>query len=309
MLSDVFYWVLNVSILGSLTGTVVLLLRAWKPLPRFAVYLLWALPFFRFWVPFGFANEYSLLTLLSRVSAKTVVVWEERMVFPAFPETTASNFMGAATSYFPVKYKTDLLEGVFHVASLVWVIIAAGAVLTAIALYALTKSELRSAEHIGGNLYKSDRIASPAVYGVFRPKIILPTGLTEGDVQYIVMHEQVHIRRRDNLWRMAAVLTACMHWFNPLAWMLLKYFFADMEFACDARVIKRLDEARKTEYASAVLSAAQGKAFFASAFGGAKTRVRIENILSYKKLTLFSALFFTALIAVVTIILLTNAVG
>lgn len=301
MLSEVFYWVLNTSILGSVAGLVVLALRKIKALPRFAVYVLWALPLIRLWLPFGIANEYSLLSLVSRFTTKTVVLREE------FPPFTASNSIMGANGYFPIEYKTDLLENVFDIASVVWMILCCAALLTTVLLYFFTKSELKSAEPVRGNLYKSDKITAPSVYGIIRPKIIIPAALADGDIDYIIRHEQVHIRRKDNLFRVAAVITACVHWFNPLSWIFLKYFFIDMELACDAKVLKNLNENQTREYARAILTCASGKAFFVSAFGGAKTTVRIENILSYKKLTVLSSCCFAALVVVIAVIMITNA--
>jgi len=300
MLSELFYWVLNMSIIGSVTGLIVLSLRKIRTLPRFAIYVLWLLPLIRFWLPFGIANEYSLLSLISRFTTKTVVIWEE------LPQLTTTNSIMGAKGYFPIEYKTDLLENVFNVASLVWIIVCCAAILTSVLFYFFTKSELKSAELIR-DIYKSDRITAPAVYGIIRPKIIIPTAIADGDIDYIILHEQVHIARRDNLFRVIAVLTACVHWFNPLSWVFLKYFFADMELACDAKVLKSLNERQTKEYALTILTCASGKAFFASAFGGAKTKVRIETILSYKKLTLLSSLCFAALVMAIAVIIITNA--
>ena len=120
---------------------------------------------------------------------------------------------------------------------------------------------------------------------------------------------RVHIRRRDNLWRVVAVITACVHWFNPLCWLFVKWFFADMELACDARVLKTMGESTAKAYVSALLRCAAGRSYFASAFGGAKTRVRIERILSYRKLTIVSGAAFGLLIAAICFVLMTNAVG
>lgn len=301
MLSELFYWVLNISIIGSVAGLVVLSLRKIKALPRFAVYVLWLLPLIRLWLPFGIANEYSLLSLISRFTTKTVVIWEE------LPQFTATNSIMGANSYFPIEYKTNLLENVFKVSSVVWIIICCAAILTTVFLYFFTKLELKSAELIKSNIYKSDRITATAVYGVFRPKIIIPAAIADGDIDYIILHEQIHIERRDNLFRVVAVITSCVHWFNPLSWIFLKYFFADMELACDAKVLKSLNESQTKEYARAILICASSKTFFVSAFGGAKTKVRIENILSYKKLTVLSSLCFAALVVIIAVIIITNA--
>ena len=306
MPGDIFYWVLNISILGSATGLIVMLLCRIRKLPRFGVYLLWVLPFIRLWMPVGIANRYSLLSVISHYATKTVVVWE---AVPGSPEFTMQNSIQAAESYFPIVYKTDLLKDVFHIAGMVWIIVAAAAVLCAVALYVFTKSALKGAEHIKDNRYQSDKVLSPAVYGVIKPKIILPANIADADLEYILKHERIHIRRRDNLWRIVAVLTACVHWFNPMAWIFLKSFFTDMELACDAGVLSKLDDNGKKEYASALLSCSIGKTYYASAFGGAKTKLRIENILSYKKLTLFSGLCFAALFIVIAVTVITNAVG
>ncbi|MGE5677465.1 MAG: M56 family metallopeptidase, partial [Pseudomonadota bacterium] len=174
-------------------------------------------------------------------------------------------------------------------------------------LYFSAMSELRSAKPLGGNLYSSARISAPAVYGVLHPRIIIPSGAIHGNIDYILMHEKVHIKRRDNLLRIIGVMTACIHWFNPLSWVFLKYFFTDMELSCDAKVLKHLDERQAREYAGAILACTSGKAFFAASFGGAKTRGRIENILSFKKLTLFSSICFSVLVLAIAAILITNA--
>ena len=305
MLTDLFYWVLNISILGGITGLLVALLRRIPRLPRFAAYLLWGLPLLRFWLPFGVASHFSLLSLVSKYATKTVVIWHRTTGEPILSSTNVTQY---AENYFPITFKTNLLETIFETAAVVWAILAAAAILASFALYFLTKRELRDAKHIKGNLWTSDKITSPAVYGIFHPRILLPAWISERDLPYILAHESTHIRRRDNLWRVVAVVTACVHWFNPLAWLFLRWFFADMELACDAKVLKRLGNARSKEYAAALLNCAAGKSHFASAFGGARIRVRIENILSYKKISLLSALACGAFLAAVAFVLITNAV-
>ena len=306
MTGDIFYWVLNVSILGAVAGLIILLLRRIRALPRFGVYLLWVLPFLRLWMPVGIANQYSLLSFISRYTTKTIVVWE---AVPGSPEFSMTNSIQAAESYFPIVYKTNLLEDIFHVAGTVWAIVAVAAVLCSALLYIFTKAALRDAEHIKDKIYRSDKVLSPAVFGIVKPKIILPANIEETDLEYILKHERIHIRRRDNLWRVVAVVTACVHWFNPFAWLFLKNFFSDMELACDAGVLKTLEDNDKKDYAAALLACSTGKTYYASAFGGAKTKLRIENILSYKKLTLFSALCFSILFIAVAFTVITNAVG
>lgn len=123
----------------------------------------------------------------------------------------------------------------------------------------------------------------------------------------IPLHEKAHIRTFDNMWRIIAFLIVAVHWFNPLCWLFLKKFLADLELSCDERVLAKLGADRAKDYASSLLESRQGTTVFASAFGGAKIRTRIENILSFKKLTWISFTVFVALIGVIFYVLLTNA--
>ena len=302
----VFYWVLNISILGSVAGFIILLLRRIRALPRFGVYLLWMLPLIRLWMPVGFANQYSLFNIISQYATKTVVVWEG---WPWLPEITTTNTLQIATHYSPMMYESELFKDAFHIAGTIWIVVTVAAVLCSALLYITTKSVLKNAEYMRDNIYRSDKVLSPSVYGIIKPRIILPANISDGDIDYILKHERIHIRRRDNLWRVVAIVTACVHWFNPLCWIFLKCFFTDMELACDAGVLKKLDDSSKKGYASALLACSAGKTYYASAFGGAKTRVRIENILSYRKLTFLSGLCFAVLFIVIAVTVITNAAG
>ena len=105
VLSEMFYWLLNMSIIGGLTGLIVALLRKIPKFPRFAAYLLWILPLIRLWLPFGPASQWSLLNLISSFATKTVEVWQSA---PGVPDFSLTNGFQAAASYFPIVYKSDL---------------------------------------------------------------------------------------------------------------------------------------------------------------------------------------------------------
>lgn len=175
-------------------------------------------------------------------------------------------------------------------------------------LYAATISELRNAEHLCDNIYCSPKISAPAVYGILWPRIMLPESYRDSEeLDLIELHERWHIRRLDNLWRVLAFLTAAIHWFNPAAWLFLKLYLADTELACDESVLSKLPTGEHKRYARALLNAREGKTVFASGFGGARVRTRIERILSYRKMTAASVIAFAALLAAIAYFLLTNA--
>lgn len=303
MLQEVFYWIFNMSITAALTGVLIMLVRLIKGIPRRMTAFLWIIPFLRMTIPLGLDSPYSLMTLLSKITTKTVVVFQptDKISF------SMMNSVMAANSYFPITYKVNILENIFSVASVIWAVVALAIVLMLTVVYCTTLFAIKDSKYLRENVYLSEKISSPAVYGVLRPKIVLPASYQDRDIELVIQHEKTHIRGLDNLWRVIAFLVVAVHWFNPFSWLFLKAFLADLELSCDERVLVKLGADRSKEYASALLECKQGATVFASAFGGARIRTRIENILSFRKLTWISLAAFIALISVIFYVLLTNA--
>ncbi len=303
-MTDVFYWILNISILGGIIGCILMLLRSIKTIPKFAVYSLWSVVLIRLIMPFGVASKYSLLSLISRITSKTVVV--DSIVNP---NLTMSNFVMAADSYFPAVYKTDTLEKIFGVASVIWLVIAVFLVLIIMVLYFLSMNGIKNSVHIRDNIYYSNKVRNASVYGILHPKILIPDNIAEDRLRYILLHEQVHIKRLDNLWRIVALVAASVHWFNPLIHVFIHSFFSDMELSCDVKAVKDLSLEERKEYARTLLEhSIVHKSFVIPAFGGSIIKARVENILSYKVLSAISSIFFSIFIIIIIITLLTNSV-
>ena len=303
MLGRVCYWIFNMSIIATFMGLLVLLIRRFKGIPRRILVFLWAVPFIRMCFPLGINSRYSLLTLISKFTTRTVTVSKPSNSI----ELSATNTLMQAESYSPFTFKDNLVSNIFAVAGLIWIIGALAIIIALTILYVGTKREIKDATPIGKNVFISGKVVSPAVYGIFRPKIILPESYSERDLTYILQHERTHIRRADNLWRLLGFMAAAIHWFNPFSWIFLKAFLSDLELACDESAVARYSTDERKAYATALLDCTQSKSLFVSAFGGAKVRMRIENVLSYKKMTAVSACGFTILILAIMYTLLTNA--
>lgn len=301
MPSAIFYWVLNMSVTASIMGIIILLIGKIRRIPRFIICLLWCIPFLRMWIPVSVNSKFSLMALLSKFATKTVTIYDGTVNF------SMMNSVQAADRYFPMSYKVNILDQVFSVATTVWLIVAIALLIAMTALYMTTKHELKDSGHLRDNIYVSDKITSPATYGIIRPRIILPKNYNSNDLKYILMHEQAHIKRLDNLWRIVAIVTACIHWFNPFSWLFLKVFLENLELACDEKVLKNSSEEDKKRYALTLINCVESKSIYASAYGGARVKVRIERILSYKKLSLFAVITFLVFASVIAYILLTNA--
>ncbi len=303
MLQEVFYWIFNMSITAAITGVLIMLVRPIKKIPRRLTVFLWIIPFLRMTFPFGLNSPYGLMSLLSKITTKTIVVYQptDDIAF------SMMNSVMAADTYFPITYKVNILEDIFRVASVVWIIVSLAILLMLVVTYFTAIYEIKDSSHLRDNIYLSARIVSPAVYGIVKPKIILPASYKDKDIDFVILHEKTHIRSFDNLWRIIAFVIVAVHWFNPLCWLFLKGFLADLELSCDERVLSKIGIDRAKDYASSLLESRQGTTVFASAFGGAKIRTRIESVLSFKKLTWLSLTGFVALIGTVFYVLLTNA--
>lgn len=121
MLSEVFYWLLSMSVSASIAGIIILFMSRIRRIPHRMLSALWGIPFLRMWIPIAVNSPYSVLTLLSGTEQKTVIVYQSAVNF------SMTNFVRAAEDYFPVMYKTSLLENTFQIAAVVWFAVSAGA--------------------------------------------------------------------------------------------------------------------------------------------------------------------------------------
>ncbi|MCM1124484.1 MAG: hypothetical protein NC416_18060 [Eubacterium sp.] len=139
-------------------------------------------------------------------------------------------------------------------------------------------------------VFTNDEITSPLTCGLFAPRIYLPTRMDFGNrelLRHILMHETMHIRRKDN-WVKAFMLAALiLNWFNPLVWVMAKCLASDLESACDEAVLRQYhDEDERKNYAFSLLTMAitgSRAPLFYSAFSKTEVEKRIQNILHYKK--------------------------
>lgn len=302
MLGEFFYWLFNMSIIASVVGLIVLLIRKIRFIPRRVSLFLWFIPFIRMCIPFGINSSYSLLSLVSRITRNVII-------FQPIDGITISetNVVMAANSYSPFAYKTDFLKSLFEISAIIWLIGVIVIVLTLIVVYISTIHAIKTAHHCNSNIYFSDNISCPAVYGIIRPRIVLPSSLFGQDNTYIIQHEKTHIRHLDNLWRILYILATAIHWYNPLSWCFLKSFLEDIEFCCDESTVAKLSDKERKEYSHTLLRFTQDSGVFLSAFGGSKIHARIENVLSYKKMSVISFVFFAVLVSTLGFVLITNA--
>lgn len=104
--------------------------------------------------------------------------------------------------------------------------------------------------------YRFSAIHSPAIIGLVRPRLLLPTDFeerySERQQALIIAHEHSHWHRGDLQFNLLAYVLLAINWFNPIAWLAYRSYRQDQELACDAVVIERYPQDTKT-YAEALL--------------------------------------------------------
>jgi hypothetical protein len=154
-----------------------------------------------------------------------------------------------------------------------------------------------------------DGIDTPFIFGVFRPRIYLPSSMDEEAAAYVLLHERTHLRRRDHWWKPLGYLLLTIYWFNPLMWLAYSLFCRDMELACDGRVIRQMEGADKKAYTATLLTCStprKGVAACPLAFGEVAVKQRIKAVLHHKKPALWLTLTAAVACVAVAVCFLTN---
>ena len=159
----------------------------------------------------------------------------------------------------------------------------------------------------------SDLISSPLTYGILRPVILLPKNRNRHDtvaLQYVLTHEYIHIRRFDAITKLLFAAALCIHWFNPLAWVMYVLANRDMELSCDARVIRMMGMNNRSSYARMLIDLAEqgsGMAPLCSHFGKTAISERIEAIMKFKKTSTVACVMALVMVAGATTVFATSS--
>ncbi len=151
------------------------------------------------------------------------------------------------------------------------------------------------------------------VMGLVHPVIYLSSGLDSESRKVVLCHERVHLQRRDYLFKPAALVICCVHWFNPLVWLAFYLMNMDCEMSCDEKVVKLLGEESKKIYSYTLLEEASGgewKRYRGGSicallsFGEDHVKNRIRHVLDYRRPP-----FWMLVGAVVVIVVLIVSLG
>ncbi len=160
-------------------------------------------------------------------------------------------------------------------------------------------------ENINGvEVIKSPLVASPLVFGFFRPTLAIPEiEMNEKDYNLAIKHEMVHYKHHDSWFKLFAVIVNSIYWFNPITYFMVNLIGEACEYACDEQVTKEMDMTDKKQYSTMILSmVCQSSPALSSNMVKNKKQLkrRFEMIMKKKRFSVFRTALCTVLMLAVT---------
>ena len=313
----------NMSLTASVAIVLVILLRLLlKKAPKVISYALWGVVLFRLLCPVSIGSNFSVYNLFDAPAQESGTITSVIEYVPsnivhteypsvALPVPGISDVINEALPQGQEQLVADPLEAPMSFATYAWMIGVLVMAIYSIVSYIRLRRKLSVVVPLRDNIFIADDIKSPFVVGLFRPKIYLPCNLGDKEQEYIILHEQHHIKRLDHVMKALAFLALAIHWFNPLVWVAFVLASKDMEMSCDEAVIRKVDGDVRADYSASLLTLATGRRIIAGtplAFGEGDTKGRINNLSKWKKPAVWVVLIAVVACAVLAVTVLTNPI-
>ncbi len=305
-MAALFLKLMNMSITAGWLVLAVLIVRLFlKKSPKWISCLLWGIVALRLLLPFTVESPLSLIP-----SAEVIPQNIATSSAPAIQ--TGINVINSTVN--PMMTQQVIESGnawdtILSVASVVWIVGMAAILLYGLISYILLRWQVRASLLLRDNVYICDEVASPFILGFIRPKIFLPSGLDPKTAEYVLLHENIHLRRRDHWWKPLGYCLLAVYWFNPLLWAAYILLCRDIEQSCDEKVISEMSNMDKQGYSQALVSCSSHRRMIMVcpvAFGEVGVKTRIQAIVSYKKPSFWILLTSSVLCVVICVCFLTN---
>ena len=309
-MDDVFLKLVNLSISASWLILAVLVLRVvLKKAPKWVMPLLWGVVALRLVCLFSIESALSLIPSAETIPSEIVTETREPVLYEQATLDIVTNPTLPSAAEVPVGVSRQQAQVDFNIYSVLWLAGMAALLVHALVSAGKLKRKLATAILLRDNIYESEFVDSPFVFGVVKPNIYLPMHMDEGTAAYVIAHEHAHLARCDHWWKVLGYLVLALHWFNPLVWVAYILFCRDIELACDEKVVRGLDGAARADYSQALLSCAAPKRAVAAcplAFGEGNIKTRVKSALHYKKPAFWVAAAAVLAVVIVAVCFLTN---
>lgn len=308
---DFFFWVLNTSISASfLVAAIILIRMVLKKAPKAMIVALWGLVAIRLICPFSLESAFSLIPSDETIPTEQFQYQEtmhedyelQIVSNPIYPEKIEYKMPGDVEN-------NSIDSMVFYV---IWISGIGIMLVYSVVSYILIKRKVRVSAPYKENIFLCDGIKSPFILGLFKPKIYLPSDVPDEEKEYVIAHENAHLKRRDHWWKPLGFVLLTVHWFNPFMWVAYILLCRDIEFACDEKVIKSLGVDAKKPYSEALLKCSVPRKMITAcpvAFGETSVKERIKSVLNYKKPAFWVIILAVVASVIVVVCFMTNPIS
>ena len=228
------------------------------------LYALWLIPAARLLIPGSIESAFSFQNLVSEEAAQRARVVMEQSAAVTLPVQNLSPVTAAPGTVLEgaqVSVQSTAFLSLPDILFLVW-FIGFGAVLVFMIWKNMTFGRHLKADRMEVEaecplpVYLSGAISSPCLCGLVRPVIYVDerTLQSQQALDLVLRHELGHYRGGDRFWALLRLFCCAVHWFNPMVWIAAAVSLQDCERACDARVLKKADEAERQTYGVLLLS-------------------------------------------------------
>ncbi|GLX71231.1 M56 family metallopeptidase [Paenibacillus glycanilyticus] len=293
-MTGLFITIVNMSITASYVALAVIIARCLlKRVPKIFSYILWSAVAIRLLIPVSYTSAFSLMKLVQPASRQETRILEYVPHDIGLQKNPVLDVgMSSIRQLFPLPKAAlgasmNPMQLYIGLGMMIWLTGVVALLAYTVYSYLRVRRTVRTATLVRDRIFETDRITTPFVFGIIRPRIYIPTGIPEQGLRYMVEHELVHIRRGDHIVKPIAYLLLIVHWFNPLMWLSYRLMTKDMEMSCDERVVRAMGDGSKTGYATALLSIAIDRSHLRLpgplAFGESDVKARIKNILAFRQ--------------------------
>lgn len=307
-----FSRILNLSISASWMILAVIAVRfAFKNLPKWIRVMLWGFVGIRLLLPFSFESAFSLIPSTQTVPQKVLQFEGAQLSQNAYIDIVTNPIFPQDISA-PIGQTVDRMQINMINMTFIWIVgIVILLVYTAVSYWRL-KHKLNTAILYKDNIFYSENIDTPFVLGLIKPKIYIPFSLQNQNSENVIMHEQSHIIRKDHWWKLLGFLLLTIHWFNPIIWTAYILLCIDIEFACDEKVIRQLDNEQKANYTQSLVECSINRKIISAcpiAFGEIGVKERVKAVMNYKKPAFWVVILGAVVCVVIAAGFLTNPIS
>ncbi len=312
-MNDLFLTLVNMSITATWAVLAFTILRPLlKKVPKWVNCLLWGVVGLRLCLPFSFESALSLIPSAETIPTNITVSSNPQIDTGVdIVNNVVNPVISNAAAPYP-SYSVNPLMILVSVASYIWIIGLILMVIYSLVSFVILKKKVSASVLYKDNIYYCDDIETPFILGIIKPKIYVPSGLNEQDLDFVLEHEKSHLKRKDHIIKPISFLVLSVYWFNPAIWLWYIFLCRDIESACDEKVIKNYDTDSKKLYSIALLNCSVNRRMIMAcpvAFGEVGVKDRIKSVLNYKKPAFWGVLIAVILSFVLAICFMSNPIN